>query len=231
MGESAQLSLPLSRWGGRREGAGRPPSARPSVPHRSRSDHKARHPVHVTWRVCAGVPSLRSRRASETIMLAIALATERLGVRIVEFSIQHDHIHLIVEAEDVERLGRALRALGIRIARRLNALWARRGKVFRERYHLETLSTPRQVRNALAYVLCNFHKHGVNIGDVPLDLLDECSSAVWFDGWTTPALPLAVTGPPPVSRPKTWLLAVGWRQHGLVRPFEVPGPARCLARE
>jgi hypothetical protein len=163
-------------------------------------------------------------------MTAIALAAERLGVRIVEFSIQHDHIHLIVEADDAGLLGRALRALGIRIARRLNALWARRGKVFGERYHLETLTTPRQVRNALAYVLCNFHKHGVNIGDVPMDLLDECSSAVWFDGWTLPSLPLAVTGPPPVSRPKTWLLAVGWRQHGLVRPFEVPGPARSRVR-
>jgi REP element-mobilizing transposase RayT len=200
------------------------------VPHRSRPEHKARNPVLVTWRFCVGFPNLRAPRAYAVIMTAIALARDRLGMRIVEFSIQRDHIHLILEAEDAERLGKALRALGVRLARRLNALFGLRGSVLRERYHLRTLTTPKQVRNALAYVLCNFHKHRENLGDVPPDLIDECSSGLWFDGWDDGRrFPRA--GPPPVSRAQTWLLRFGWKRWGLVRSSEVPssGPARTAS--
>jgi REP element-mobilizing transposase RayT len=93
------------------------------VPHRRRPEHKARNPVLVTWRFCLGFPNLRTPRAYAVVMTAVALARDRFGMRIVEFSIQRDHIHLILEAEDAERLGKALRALGVRLARRLSALF------------------------------------------------------------------------------------------------------------
>ena len=43
----------------------------------------------------------------------------------------------------------------IRIARVLNKLWRRRGRVFADRYHDRILKTPREVKNALVYVLAN----------------------------------------------------------------------------
>lgn len=133
-------------------------------------------------------------------------------------------VELVEDPELAAGLGEGLRALGIRIAKRLNHRWGRRGRVFSERYHRETLETPRQVRNAVAYVLCNFHKHRENIGDVPLDLLDVCSSGPWFDGWKQPCPRYTDLPPPPVSEPATWLLRTGWRKHGLIGPWELPGP-------
>jgi hypothetical protein len=101
--------------------------------------------------------------------------------------------------------------------------------VFRERYHLETLTTPKQVRDTNAYVLCNFHKHRVNAGDVPRDLIDDCSSGLWFDGWRPPFRGPLARGRRTVSRPSIWLLSVGWRRWGLIAPFEVPGPRSTRA--
>jgi REP element-mobilizing transposase RayT len=225
MNRAGQLVLRMNRWGGARPGAGRKRSARPPVPHRSRAPHKSRFPVHATWRLVEGLPNLRSPRAIARVVRAISLAPK--AVRVVHFSVQRDHIHLVCEARHRTALGEGLRALGIRIAKSANGLWRRRGKVFRERYHLETLTTPKQVRNTIAYVLCNFHKHRVNVGDVPRDLVDECSSGLWFDGWKPPFRgPLARSDDAPVSRPSIWLLSVGWRRWGLIAPFEVPGPRR-----
>lgn len=219
-----QLSLRMNCWGGRRSGAGRPKSkiVKTKVPHRSRPVHKAYQPVHITWRLCDGLPSLRSPRARSLVMRTLSRAKQHRGLRITHFSIQENHIHLINEAESAA-LGQALRALGIRLAKRLNRLWARKGKVFSERYHCETLTSPKQVRNALAYVLCNFRKHRVNVGDVRPDLVDECSSAPWFDGWAAPEPRYSAIGPPPVASPRTWLLRVGWKRWGLVRTHETPG--------
>jgi len=52
-------------------------------------------------------------------------------------------------------------ATDIRVAKGLNKLWARRGKVFADHYHDRILRTPREVRNALCYVLHNAKKHGL----------------------------------------------------------------------
>jgi len=69
---------------------------------------------------------LRGSRVYPTIRQALVAARERLGVRIIHFSIQADHIHLLVEAADEIALGRAMKGLGVRLARGLNRLSGRR---------------------------------------------------------------------------------------------------------
>ena len=54
---------------------------------------------------------------------------------------------------------RGIRGLAIRIARAVNRAWLRRGRVWGDRYHAHSLRSPREVRNALVYVLQNFRKH------------------------------------------------------------------------
>src|SRR6185295_4308773 len=101
-----QLSLPTPRtWGGRRAGAGRKPTPgrRPSVPHRTRASHAATHPVHVTLRAVDAIRCLRSARLYPTVHRALA-ESSRAEFRIVEFSVQQDHIHLIAEAGHREAL-------------------------------------------------------------------------------------------------------------------------------
>jgi REP element-mobilizing transposase RayT len=182
--------------------------------------------VHVTLRVGPGLPSLRSQVLGGLVRRALR-DTWRRWFRVIHFSIQSNHLHLLVEADDGKALSRGSAALTIRIARRLNALLRRSGTVFPERYHDRPLKTPREVRNAIVYVLMNAYKH-----NVVLNGLDPYSSGATFDGWRD----IATSGrAPPGGRgrsadvPSTWLLARGWRKHGLIGTWERPGGERVIA--
>lgn len=155
-----QLELPIPpRWGGRRRGAGRPPTgARPGLPHDPREAHDARHPLHVTLRCFADIPSLRSRALFSRLRSAIA-ASNRAAFRIVHFSAQLDHLHLVIEADAEKELVGGVSGLAIRCALAVNRVTGRRGSVWADRFHARALRTPSEVRRALVYVLLNFRKH------------------------------------------------------------------------
>ena len=213
-----QLSFPAPRtWGGRRSGAGRKPSPgrRPGVPHWTRPKHVAAHPVHVTLRAVTAIRCLRSARLFPTVRRVLA-ASSRTNFRITEFSIQNDHVHLIVEADHTQALSSGLRGLAIRLARAVNRVLGRRGRVVGDRYHARALTTPRAVRNALVYGLNNARKHLRTATEI-----DPCSSAPWFRGWRV-SQAAADPGPPPVALARTWLARLGWRRHGLIGLDERP---------
>ncbi|MEW6272832.1 MAG: transposase [Thermodesulfobacteriota bacterium] len=222
----AQLALPLAgrpRWGGARRGAGRKldPGRRPSVPHRARPRHDARHPALVTLRAQRGVAWLRSPTAYRAMVAALSGAS-RGDFRVAHYTVQSDHVHLIVEAEDRDALSRGMRGLAIRCALAVNRALRRTGALWADRYHASALRTPRAVRNALVYVLANARKHlGAVAG------LDPCSSARWFDGFREP-VPIKLQLPAPTRPPRTWLLRVGWRRHGLLSLDD--GPRWCRPR-
>jgi hypothetical protein len=140
---------------------------------------------------------------------------------------------LIVEAHGKEALASGMKSIAARLARAVNRVCRRSGPVLDGRYHHRLLRTPREVRRALAYVLLNARRHLAKTGRAaPAGAsLDPASSARWFDGWRPEVanrLPDA-GGNPEVSRPRSWLLRIGWRRHGLVDPGEVPGPAAIPA--
>ena len=223
------LSLPAPRrWGGRRRGAGRKRGPTSGLPHGSRTEFR-RLPAHVTLRVLAGVGSLRSVPIVRAIERAFAAGCARPGFRLVHYSLQGNHAHLIVEADDRAALARGMTAIGTRLALAVNRTAKRRGRVLADRYHVRLLPTPREVRNALRYVLLNARKHAAGTAGKAAravsSLLDPASSARWFDGWRPDARieKEPCTGPPAVARARTWLLAVGWRRHGLLDPADVPG--------
>jgi REP element-mobilizing transposase RayT len=121
-------------------------------------------PVHVTMRMARHVYNLRSRRAFAVVGAAIAKAAERLGMRIVHFSVQGNHLHLIVEATTTDALSTAMQGFSIRVARGLNAMMGRRGRVLADRFHAHVLRTPSETRRAVAYVRENFRRHMREIG-------------------------------------------------------------------
>ncbi len=211
-------------WGGPRPGAGRKPaSKRPPVHHVRRPPIPRHCPSLVTLRVRRGLPSLRCRRFLKAFRPSLRQACERGDFRVVHYSVQRNHVHLIVEAAGKEALGKGMKAVAARLARAVNRVFACSGSVLHGRYHLRVLRTPREVRNALAYVLLNARKHWKERHGAPPPVrLDGASSARWFEGWRRIAAPL-VRDPPEVADPHTWLLRVGWRRHGLVDPAEVPG--------
>lgn len=228
-----QLALALGNtWGGRRRGAGRKPQgSRAGTPHRARPPHKACNPVHVTLR--SRVRSLRTQFVFPTVRGAISAAARALpGFRVVEFSVQGDHVHLLVEAASKGCLSSGMRGLAIRIARRVNQLLFRRGRFWADRWHGHVLTSPRSVRHALVYVLHNAKKHGT-IQDA---CIDPCSSAPYFQRFKEYAgaapvsvsagiVPMALAPPstPPVVGARTWLLRAGWLKHlGAISVAEAP---------
>jgi putative transposase len=158
----------------------------------------SRHPVHATWRVLPHVWNLRSRRCFSRIAQSFSRGRDRFGFRLVHFSVQGNHLHLVVEAEDEAALARGMQGLGVRIAKALNRLMQRKGSVFADHYHARILRSPTQVANALAYVLMNFLHHFP--GEAARYVRDPFSSA-WREHGTDP----------PVVPARTWLLSVGWR--------------------
>jgi putative transposase len=211
-----------ARWGGRREGAGRKRvAARRCVEHRPRPVHKRRHPVHVTLRARPGLPSFRAQRISEmvrSILWAQRKRRYRNDFQVVEFSIQENHLHMIVEASDKDMLRSGVSGLVIAFAKRLNNMLSRKGKVWGDRWHGRELHTPQEVRNALVYVFRNSAKHGMRIYLSPgTDYADPFSSAWRFRRFTRPVGWFPELGTWPESKPKTWLLGVGWHTvHGLI---------------
>lgn len=174
----------------------------------------------MTWRVVPGLPSLRLWKVGGVVGRAIRACARsherrRTGFRIVHFSIQSNHLHLIVEAGSKTTLAGALRGLAIWIARRLNEALGRVGRVFADRYHARPMATPSEARSGIVYVLQNHLHHGPSA-----NLVDEFSSASWFDGWEQPLD--APSTPSPVSRPGTWLMRLGWRRYGPIRFSESP---------
>ena len=184
-------------------------------------------PVHVTLRVRPGVPSLRGGKLVHEWRRSLAEANERGNFRVLHYSLQGDHAHLIVEAHGKEALARGMMSIGARLARAVNRVGRRSGPVLDGRYHHRSLRSPREVRRALAYVLLNARRHLAKSRGASRPAtahLDGASSARWFDGWRPEVacrLPEAPTSRE-VARPRTWLLRVGWRRHGLIDPREVP---------
>ena len=102
----------------------------------------------MTLRVRSDLPSLRTLRVVREIESTFAAGCERPGFRLVHYSLQGNHAHLIVEAQDRGALGRGMMAIGARLSRAMNRVAGRTGRVLTDRYHVRMLPTPREVHVA-----------------------------------------------------------------------------------
>jgi REP-associated tyrosine transposase len=237
-----QLAFRFRTWGGRRTGAGRPKGNANGVTHISRPSLSRHHPVHVTLRLVAGLPSLRLEKLFGKVQLALAHGQRRFGFRLVHYSVQSNHLHLIAEAGDRRALSRGMQGLAVRVARAVNRRLERKGRVFADRYHARALRTPRAVHFALRYVLLNARKHARPNGSsaalpaqsVPPGFIDSRSSAPWFNGFQRP-IELAFGASrararwratsdldAPVVPAESWLLRRGVRRYGAFDSDDAP---------
>jgi REP element-mobilizing transposase RayT len=226
------------RRGGVRVGAGRPPKGpRSSERHKTRPELTGRQPILVTVRVSREVGSLRKRHIYRAMRFALYSSANHENFRVVHVSLQSNHLHLIVEAASKLALSRGMQGLLISAARHINGEIAkqtgerRSGRVFPDRYHARVLTSPKQCRNAVSYVLNNWRRHKEDRASFARAwTLDPFSSAVNFGGWKeledSPFLyPVRETYERlHTCSAQTWLLRVGWMKHGLIGVREVPGP-------
>jgi REP element-mobilizing transposase RayT len=227
----------LFRRGGKRKGAGRKPKGeRAGSRHETRPVVKPQYALHVVLRVVPQVGNLRRRKMYQALREATVVAAVRERMRIVHISLQHNHVHLLVEAKDNKALALGMQGFEISAARNINTMVGegpyrrRRGRVFADRYHLEVITSPRRARHALSYILNNWRKHGEDRSGLPSTwLVDPFSSGISFPDWTELAdtqlmWPMRETYDPLiVRRPESWLLRDGWKLTGTISARDVPG--------
>jgi len=226
----------LFRRGGKRRGAGRKPKGtRAGERHEARQEFKPYHALHVVMRVVPAVGSLRRRKMYHAMREASITAAMRERFRIIHISLQRTHVHMLVEADHKTALSRGMQGFQISAARNINTVLGdgtrrRRGKVFADRYHVEVITSPRRARHALGYILGNWRKHKEDQqGLASTWLIDPFSTAILFPDWKElqdKALmwPIRTTYDPMiVFRPRTWLLAEGWKLGGgVISARDVP---------
>lgn len=184
--------------------------------------------MHVTLKVVEGLTSLRCTAAFLAVAEAVRRANAMGHVRIVQFSVQADHIHMICEADSNDAMARGMNGFSIRVARGLNRWLGRSGKVFADRYHRQDLGSPRLVRNAIRYVLQNVFKHLSHLRHIEgmdgLPAPDPFLSGPWFDGWKEGCRRKSFW--PDIADPtalaSSWLLHIGWHHHGPLSLSEHP---------
>lgn len=228
MRRERQQNFLFKTHGGFRVGAGRKQvlPGKPRVAHRLRELTNARFPVNVTVRMRPGIARLRNYELCAVLRRAFVYGCKKEKFRICQFSIQGNHIHLVCEAVDNQALASGMKGWAVRVARGLNAKTGRSGSVFEDRYHFVVIKTPKQCRAALCYVLQNARRHGLRL-DPAFNGMDPFSSAWWFDGWKNNGWREGLKPPDmrTVAEPTTWMLRVGWRQHGLIGVDEIPPAA------
>ena len=189
------------------------------MPHRPRRAITRHDVAHVTVRLRPVVASLRNGRAFRVVRRCIAAGRERFGFRLIEYSLQGQHLHLVCEADDRRALARGMQGLNVRLARRLNRHLGRSGTLLAERYHSRVLRTPTEVRTVLAYVLCNARHHAAARGErLQRGWIDSFSSGPHFTGWCDLVRPSGAyaLGPRSTAPPRSWLLRIGWKRRGLI---------------
>ena len=193
------------------------------VPHRERRRFTRRAVVGITLRLVAGLPRLRTIKCATELRKALRLGRKKDGFAICQFSIQGNHLHLVCEADNHVALSRGMQAFAIRVARAVNRVAGRKGRVFNDRYHVRYVNSATQLRNLLAYVLLNHRRHGGRRRG-----LDPFSSGRYFDGWRGRGAGAELGDEAPVEPATTHLLSKGWKycRRGLIDPDETPGGIR-----
>lgn len=229
--KNVQLAMNLrvpGGWGGARRGAGRKKTGTRRDPIHGERPAVSRHePQHIVLRTVDGLPRLRTPALYEAIRGAMTKMLEKPDFRVVHMSIQHNHLHFVVEADSKDALSHGMRSLAIRCARAINKVLDRTGRVFAFRYHATSVKSPRQMRHVLSYVLNNWRHHHEDERSkrARQALVDPYSSALDFSGWKE-----RFAIPPeyhrlPVARAQTWLMNVGWKRHGPISVYDVPRSA------
>lgn len=175
--------------GGRRPGAGRKPKGDVAgTSHRRRAAVDPRLPVHITIRLADDAPRLRDKLAYTAVCHACVAGCASEGFRLVHFAVHADAVHLLVEADDQAALTRGAQGLLIRIARGVNRVAQRSGKLYGDRYRDEPVRDKAALR-ALAPLF---------------------SPPAWVDGHT-PRHTRPASEPACTQKPRTALLKA-WRR-------------------
>jgi hypothetical protein len=136
--------------------AGRPAIRDKGIRHTRREEINAPRPLHLTIKL------IRADVQNKTILKGLRHAIQRArmqGLRIVHYSLEHDHVHLYAEASDNNTLGKGMKALGGSLVKKIHRHLGTKGSFYKTRYHLRILRSAMEVKHVLNYILKNGIKH------------------------------------------------------------------------
>ncbi|HLE11399.1 MAG: hypothetical protein A2504_17270 [Bdellovibrionales bacterium RIFOXYD12_FULL_39_22] len=155
-----QLQLKgTSGHGGSRIGSGRPKSSK-FISHVERPRIKRNMAIHVNLHLKETLTSinLRTKDFFKLFRQAVKSARRR-GLRIVHYSLMHNHLHLIVEAASNKELSKGMQSFALSLSKLVNhRVNAHIKKLWQDRYWMRLLPSPREIKIALQYVLKNPQK-------------------------------------------------------------------------
>ncbi len=137
--------------------AGRPAIHDRGIRHRRREYIGRPHSLHVTVKLNRA--DIKNKSILKILRYAIQRARFR-GLRVVHYTLEHNHVHLLIEGESNLMLSKGMQGLGVSLAKKINSLLRIKGQRYKHRYHLRILRSASQVRNVINYILKNGMKHG-----------------------------------------------------------------------
>lgn len=149
MKRQLELTLDNGKWGGRRKGAGKKRIHSAGVAHTKREKITSREPLHVNFKLTVTIKNENGLRAIKK-----SLENARKYFHILHYSLQWNHIHLIIEATDNEALFRGMRSFTNTFVKCMG-----KGSIQKERYHLHVLRSVKETKNAFRYVIFNEAHH------------------------------------------------------------------------
>ena len=134
--------------------------------------------------------------------LAKAIFNARLYFSVLHYSLETNHIHLIVEAENNDALEKGMRSFTATMVKSL-----KKGKLQDERYHLHVLRNPQETKNVFRYVLLN-HCHHTNTNSIKAEAYNSLYSVdlkMIAKLWKVSIIQSEIKNPIELDSPSSWL--------------------------
>ncbi len=134
----------------------------PGIRHTKRITFHRTQAFHLTIKINKENSGLKTNEIAKKIKSSFKKLYEN-SVNLIHFTIEYDHIHLLVEAKNHICLGKSMQSFGISITKKLNFHRRKIGQVYKHRYHQRILKTKTEIKNVINYIFQNGKKHGTNL--------------------------------------------------------------------
>jgi REP element-mobilizing transposase RayT len=138
--------------------AGRPALHDPGIRHTERPIFTSPSSLHLTVKILRAKANLKNKMILSILKRSIMNA-RKMGLRVIHYSLEYDHVHLLIEAENNFILGKGMQAFGVTFSKALNRLRKIKGSVYKHRYHFRKIVGARQLKNVMNYIFSNGLKH------------------------------------------------------------------------
>lgn len=137
---------------------GRPAIHDRGIRHIERPRFNRPRSFHLTIKVKSNKADIQNKKILKALHHAIFRGRLK-GLKIVHYTLEFNHVHLLVEASCNRVMHSGMQALGISLAKAINRFKSLKGSVYKHRYHYRQISSPRDLKNVLHYIFHNGIKH------------------------------------------------------------------------